>query len=176
MATDISISMENPATVGICFLRIKVNESYVRKARILYAQKRSMSNIGIEWLSTLRYKLEPEQGRLIVNSIEKEQKLSEEAKQLVREFPALFERQCKVKNYQVKINLNPNAKISQQKRRIVPFQLQESVDAEVNRLLKDGHIEKIDEIKDDLSIQPTVLTVKKDRSMKIALDARALNQ
>ena len=39
-----------------------------------------------------------------------------------------------------------------------------------------GHIEKINEIKDDVFIQPTVITVKKDRSVKIALDARALNR
>ena len=43
-------------------------------------------------------------------------------------------------------------------------------------MLKDGHIEKINEIKDDVFIQPTVITVKKDRSVKIALDAGALNQ
>ena len=42
--------------------------------------------------------------------------------------------------------------------------------------MKEGHIEKIDEIKDNVFIQPTVITVKKDRSVKIALDARALNQ
>ena len=41
--------------------------------------------------------------------------------------------------------------------------------------MKEGHIEKINEIK-DVFIQPTVITVKKDRSVKIALDARAFNQ
>ena len=44
----------------------------------------------------------------------------------------------------------------------------------IKRLLKEGHIEKITEIKDDVFIQPTVITVKKDRSVKIALDARVL--
>ena len=39
-----------------------------------------------------------------------------------------------------------------------------------------GHIENINEIKDNVFIQPTVITVKKDRSVKIALDLRALNQ
>ena len=37
-------------------------------------------------------------------------------------------------------------------------------------------MKKINEKKDDVFIQPTVITVKKDRSVKIALDARALNQ
>ena len=72
--------------------------------------------------------------------------------------------------------MKSDAKISQQKGRRIPIQLQNAVDAEIKRLLKDGHIEKINEIKDDVFIQPTVITVKKDRSVKIALDARALNQ
>ena len=160
--------------LGYVFCELQVDESYVREARILIAQNGSKSIIGREWLSTLRNKLEPEQGKLIVNSIEKE--LCEETKQLVKEIPAMFERQGKIKNYQVKINLKPNAKITQQKGRRVPIQLQESLDAKVNRSLKEGHIEKIDETKDDVFIQPTVITVKKDRSVKIALDARALNQ
>ena len=46
---------------------------------------------------------------------------------------------------------------------------------EIGRLLKEGHIQKIVE-KNDVSIHATVITVKKDRSGKIALEARALNQ
>ena len=41
---------------------------------------------------------------------------------------------------------------------------------------KEGHTEKVDEIQDDVFIQPTVISVKKDKSVKIALDARALNR
>ena len=72
--------------------------------------------------------------------------------------------------------MRPEAKTTQQKGRRIPIQLQKAVDEEIKSLLKDGHIEKIDGIKDDVFIQPTVITVKKDRSVKIALDARALNQ
>ena len=46
----------------------------------------------------------------------------------------------------------------------------------MKKFLKEGHIEKVNEIKDEVFIQPTVITVKKDHSVKIALDARALNQ
>ena len=35
---------------------------------------------------------------------------------------------------------------------------------------------RVNDINDDVIIQPTVITVKKDRSVKIALDARAPNQ
>ena len=35
---------------------------------------------------------------------------------------------------------------------------------------------KVDEIKEDVILQPTVITVKKDRSVKTALDPRELNK
>ena len=72
--------------------------------------------------------------------------------------------------------MKPGAKTIQQKGRRIPIQLQKAVNEEMKRLLKEGHIEKINESKADVFIQPTISTVKKDRSVKIALDARALNQ
>ena len=54
--------------------------------------------------------------------------------------------------------------------------MQEPVKREICRLLKDGHIVKFGEIEEDVFLQPTVITVKKDRSVKIALDARELNK
>ena len=92
------------------------------------------------------------------------------------DFPKLFTRKSRVKNYDIKIKMKDNAGISQQKGRRVPIQLQNQVDAEINKLLKEGHIEKVEKIRDDVFIQSTVITVKKDKSVKIALDARALNE
>ena len=37
-------------------------------------------------------------------------------------------------------------------------------------------MKELKKIQDDVFIQPTVITVKKDKSVKIALDVRALNQ
>ena len=146
-------------------------------ARILIAKKRTKSIIGGEWLSILKYKMIPEQkGELEVNLPEKDQEPSVETKQFVKEIPKLFERRRKVKSHKVKLNFKSDAKKTQQKERRIPIQLQKGVDEEIGRLLKEGHIGKINEIKDDVFIQPTVITVKKDRSVKIALDARALNQ
>ena len=49
------------------------------------------------------------------------------------------------------------------------------MDAEIKSLLAAGHIKRVDKITDEMFIQPVVFTVKKDRSVKIALDARSLN-
>ena len=37
-------------------------------------------------------------------------------------------------------------------------------------------IRRVDKVQDDVYIQSTVITVKKDKSVKIALDARTLNE
>ena len=163
--------------LGYLLCELQVGNQYIKKARILIAKKETMSIIGREWLSTLRYRFTPvNEGELEVISVEKDEELSAEAKKLSKELPDLFKRNGRIQNHKVKINLKSDAKISLQKGRRIPIQLQNAVDAEIKRLLKDDDIEKINEIKDDVYIQPTVITVKKDRSVKIALDARALHQ
>ena len=74
--------------LGYVFCELQVNDSYIKKARILIAKNGTKSIIGREWLSTLRYKLVPE-GELEVNVIDKESKLSAETKQFVKEFQKL---------------------------------------------------------------------------------------
>ena len=81
-----------------------------------------------------------------------------------------------MKNYEIETDIKNDMKVTQQKGRRVPIQLQEQVDKESEKLLKEGHIEKVDKIQDNVYFQPTVITVRKDKSVKIALDARALNQ
>ena len=81
-----------------------------------------------------------------------------------------------MKNYKREIDIKNEAKVTQQKGRRIPIQLQEQVNEEIEKLLKEGHTEKVHKIQDNVFIQPTVLTVEKDKSVKIALDARALNQ
>ena len=49
------------------------------------------------------------------------------------------------------------------------------MDIEIKNLIKTGHIERVDKISDEMFIQPVVITVKEDRTVKIALVARSLN-
>ena len=108
-------------------------------------------------------------------SAESENELSPDSKQLVEEFPNLFKRRGREKNYKIKIEMKDGWRVTQQKGRRIPIQLQEQVDKEIQNLLEQGHIQKVNNIKNDVFIQPVVITVKKDRSVKLALDARALN-
>ena len=46
---------------------------------------------------------------------------------------------------------------------------------ELNKLIDDGQIIKLEKCPDDLFISPVVITVKKDKSVKIALDSKKLS-
>ena len=76
---------------------------------------------------------------------------------------------------EVKIQLKEDARLIQQKRRPIPIHLQQSVEKEINKLMKQGHIEKANNIDEKCFVSPAVITVKKDKSVKIALDSRKIN-
>ena len=67
-----------------------------------------------------------------------------EVQQLVGEFPKLFKRKGRSKNYEIKIKMKDDLRITQQKGRRIQIQLQNQVDKEIEKLLKEGHIEKVD--------------------------------
>ena len=166
--------------MGFINCELEVGKKKINKVRVLVARKGAKSIVGRDWLKLLGYKIEQKkQGQskksinFISNETEKASKLIENMK---TEFSNLFERQGRIKNHQIHAKLHPEAVITQQKGRRVPIQLQDAVNQEIKKLLREGHIEKVGEIKEDVFLQPTVITVKKDRSVKIALDARELNK
>ena len=63
-----------------------------------------------------------------------------------------------------------------QKGRRVPINLQPRVSEELERLQTEGHIEKLSSCSNEHFISPIVITVKKDHSIKLALDSKVLNK
>ena len=63
-----------------------------------------------------------------------------------------------------------------QKGQRVPINLQPRVTAELEGLQNEGHIEKLSSCSDENFISPIVITVKKDQSIKLALDSKVLNK
>ena len=80
-------------------------------------------------------------------------------------------------HYKRKTEMRDGTRATQQKGRRIRLQLQEHVEKEIQNLLAQGHIEKVNTIKDDVFIQPVVKTVKKKKNcpVEIVLDAQALN-
>ena len=94
---------------------------------------------------------------------------------LKRRFRKLFNENHTVNGIEVKIQLKEDAKLIQQKGRPIPIHLQQSVGKEINKLIKQGH-RKANNIDENCFVSPAVITVKKDKSVKIALDSRKLNE
>ena len=136
------------------------------KVRALIAENGTRTVIGRDWLRGLGIKLKTEGGKCEINLVNKP------PNKLFTEFKELFSRHRRIEGHEINAQFKENGVPKQQKGRRIPLQLQNSVEKELKKLIETGHIEKVNEIKDDVFIQPTVITVKRDKSIKIALDAR----
>ena len=58
----------------------------------------------------------------------------------------------------------------------MPIHVQGKVEKEIEKLLLEGHVQKLDKCTSDCFIAPIVITVKKDDSIKLALDAKPINR
>ena len=61
-----------------------------------------------------------------------------------------------------------------QKARPIALHLQE-VGKELKKLIKTGHLEKVKHVDEKCFLSPVVITMKNDKSVKIASDSRKLN-
>ena len=91
-------------------------------------------------------------------------------------FQKLFETNHTIKNTEVKIQIKPESYPIQQKARPKPYHLQDDIKNELDRLIRSQHLERLETIEKDCFVSPVVITVKKDKPVKIALDARKLNE
>ena len=53
---------------------------------------------------------------------------------------------------------------------------QKTVKHELEKLIEQGHLEKADKTTENCFISSAVITIKKDKSVKIALDSRKINE
>ena len=95
---------------------------------------------------------------------------------LAKAFPDLISRIGKSKNHTINSKFHKNYRVIHQKGRKVPIHLQPEVKIELEKLLNEGHIEKLNNCSDQFFISPIVIAVKKDQSIKIALDSKILNK
>ena len=97
-------------------------------------------------------------------------------KSLAKEFPGLISRIGKSEHHTVNSKFHRNYCVTHQKGRKVPINLQPKVKIELEKLLNEGHNEKLTNCSDQFFISPLVITVKKNQSIKLALDSKILNK
>ena len=89
----------------------------------------------------------------------------------MEQFPRLCTRIEKSKNHIAKSDIKNDIFPTKYKGRRLPLHLTDKVDKEINHLLDKKQIIKLDKCSDDVFISPIVITVKLDKSIKLALDS-----
>ena len=73
----------------------------------------------------------------------------------------------------MKIQFKTMTKPVQQKARPIPLHLQDAVEKEIKKFyVSPDTSKKLEEVPEDTFISPAVITVKKDKTVKIALDSQ----
>ena len=94
---------------------------------------------------------------------------------IANQFPQLISRNGRSKVHVVKPKFPKNFQPKHQKGRKVPIDLQERIKIKIKKLLEEEQIENPNIFSIQYFISPIVITVKRDQTIKIALDSNFLN-
>ena len=143
------------------------NENNKQKMEILITERTDITPLlGMDWMKTFK---------LPIGRIQLTENNQSEKEKIINKFPDLFENNETIKDTEIKIQLKPGHLPVKQKARPVPLHLQEDVGRELEKLINAGRLEKIKDVDEDCFVSPVVITVKSDKSVKIALDSQKLN-
>ena len=81
-----------------------------------------------------------------------------------------------MKDPTIDFQLNKDTKPIQQKGRPIPMYFQNNIRCELEKLIEKGDLEKANQTTENCFVSPAVITIKKDKSVKIALDSGKLNK
>ena len=95
---------------------------------------------------------------------------------IAKTFPELISRIGRSRNHVAKSKIYKDFQPRHQKGRRIPINLQEKVNNELKKLLDEKHIIKLSSCLDKCFISPILVTVKKDQTIKLALDSKILNK
>ena len=129
----------------------------------------------LHWMKRLQKTISENTEEIKIHNI----RLDESEKKIIKLknwFKDLLYDNYEIKDLVVKVNLKEDANIIQQKGRPISNYLQDQLTDEIKRLIKNGYLERATEKTEDCFVSPAVTTVKKDKSVKIALDSRKLNE
>ena len=95
--------------------------------------------MGLDWMKRLEITINSSNEAIKIHNI----RMNENKKKILRlknEFKDMFYNNTEIKDTVVKINLKENANKIQQKRRPIPFHLQDQVVEELKSLMKNGYL------------------------------------
>ena len=149
----------------------------VQTAPFIIVDNHKAKIVGRNLLPHIGIKLIQDKQTQKVLTVQRSDESNHEIKQWVKDkFQQLCVRMVKSKHHVMKTQFNRNYEPIQQKGRRIPIHLQERVEAELNKLIDQKHIIKLDKSSDKQFISPIVITVKKDQTFKLALDSKKINK
>ena len=122
--------------------------------------------LGMNWMKNFK---------LTIRRIQLAKNSQSEREKIFNKFLDLFENNETIKNTEINIQLKPGHVPVKHKARPKQLHLQEDVGRELGKLIKSGHLEKVKDVDEDCFVSPVVITVKNNKSVKIALNSRKLN-
>ena len=138
-----------------------------QKMQILITERNDITPLlGMDWMKKFN---------LTLGNIRPADNEQSEKRRVIEKFPDLFKNNTTIKDTEINIQLKPGHYPVNQKARPIPLHLQEEVGRELEKLKQTGHLEKVKHVDEDCFVSPVVITVKSDKSVKIALDSRKLN-
>ena len=142
-------------------------ENNKQKMQILITERNDNTPLlGMDWMKKFE---------VTIGNIRTEESNQSEKKRKIEKFSDLFKNNTTIKDTEINIQLKPGHYPVKQKARPILLHLQQDVGKEVERLIKTGHLEKVKHVDEDCFVSPVVITVKNDKSVKIAPDSRKLN-
>ena len=166
----------NTEIEGVLIIDIKSGSWTAKSCKVLIVKNKTNNIMGRDLLSKLGITLNATKitGKPI-NFISDLQTKKNTKKWVFQKYPHLCTRLGRSKNHIAKSIFKSTYTPSQHKGRRVPLHLLEKVENELKKLIDDKPIIKLKKCSDELFISPVVITVKKDKSVKIALDSKKLN-
>ena len=161
-------------TLGILQTSTQSNYWYANPIEIQVVTDGHRSLFGRDLFPALGFSIQQSNNQKTVNQVDQEYCVIK--KQISTDFPDLISRIGKFKVHTLRSKFHRNYAPSHQKVRLVPINLLNKVSDEMKKRSVQGHIDKLQECSDKNFISPIVITVRKDKSVKLALDSKVLNK
>ena len=157
---------------GETMVEVKTEKSKITLPILITENKNTQPLLGLDWLDKLEIGLQGNTNTNIIRYIETD----ERRQKIVKEYEDLFKNNHTIKDLAIDIQLKKYTKPIQQKGRPVPIHFHKTVKNELKKLIETRHLEKANNTTENCFVSPAVITIKKDKSVKIALDSRKLNE
>ena len=175
----VDYNMKRIDLMGTMILDVSSLGWHVKSAKFLISENRTRCLLGLDLqpqLGVRTTQVRPERSLVGEVSLSNLNVTSESWKtHFHQKFHRVFSRGGRAKNYKVFSTFKSPLVPIQEKGRRVPVHIQDKAGQEIQMLIQEGHVVKLNKCTSEHFISPIVITAKKDGSVKLAMDAKPMN-